>query len=117
MAIPGWLWPDDRSSTGSTQGPRKSLGASEIEHATSVFSVLSSPIRLQILVTLHERSVPVSYTELRESASVDDKGKFNYHLRRLDHLVCVQDGEYMLTDRGGEFIQEALYNGLILDNE
>ncbi len=116
MAIPGWLWPDDRYRD-ETQRPRKSLETSEIKHATSVFEILSNTTRLEILVSLHGQSEPISYTGLQESISVDDKGQFNYHLRKLDHLICTQDGEYTLTNRGETFIQRVLSEDLIFDHE
>jgi len=75
MAIPGWLWPDNSHRNGEAQHPHESLETSEIENATSLFKILSNTIRLEILVSLHEQSDPTSYTELRESTSVDDKGK------------------------------------------
>lgn len=117
MAIPGWLWPDNSHRNGGPQRPHESRETSEIENATSLFKILSNTIRLEILVSLHEQSDPTSYTELRESTSVDDKGKFNYHLRKLEHLVCIQDGEYTLTDRGEAFIQKVLSEDLILNHE
>mgnify|MGYP006281269909 FL=1 len=109
MAIPTWLCTED----GSHDERRPAADPSELEAATDAFEVLADPTRLAILLALHERSGPVSYTALREAASVEDKGRFNYHLRRLDGLVRASDGEYRLTRRGAELVEGALADGLV----
>ncbi|WP_339105956.1 citrate synthase [Haloterrigena salinisoli] len=116
MAIPSWIWPGNQYGDKEThQSP--SFEGSEIEHATNVFEVLSNTTRLEILVALHEQSESLSYTGLRESISVDDKGKFNYHLRKLKPFVCTQDGEYTLTNRGQTFIQRIVSEDVVLNHE
>ncbi|SER41069.1 winged helix-turn-helix domain-containing protein [Natrinema salaciae] len=116
MAIPGWIWPDNQYGDREVHHS-PSVEGLEIEHATSVFEVLSNTTRLEILVALHERSGSLSYTKLREVVSVDDKGKFNYHLRKLEPLVCTQDGEYTLTNRGETFIQRIISEEIVLNRE
>jgi DNA-binding transcriptional ArsR family regulator len=108
MVIPGWLWPDSGSGKGATHSSGEIIDASEIDTATDVFEVLSNTTRIEILTALYGRSEPVSYTELRDSTSVTDKGRFNYHLRQLDRLVRSRDGEYALTEYGEELIRSVL---------
>jgi DNA-binding transcriptional ArsR family regulator len=108
MAIPRWLWSDTGFVDQKTQPSGESLRESEIEDAISLFSILSDTTRLEILASLHSQSDPISYTELRESTSVSDKGKFNYHLRQLEQFVQQQDGEYTLSERGEGLMRDVL---------
>ncbi|WP_251341417.1 winged helix-turn-helix domain-containing protein [Haloplanus halophilus] len=115
MAIPTWLYgdgsPDDRPPADDALDP------SALTDATDVFEVLSDPTRASILAVLHGRSAPMSYTALREAAGVEDKGRFNYHLRRLDRLVRTADGAYALTARGERVVGSLLADGALLDAE
>lgn len=95
----------------------ESFAVSKIETATDVFGVLSNSTRLEILASLHDQSEPISYTELRESISITDKGQFNYHLRQLDQCVQSRDGRYMLTERGEKLVTEILSEDQILRYE
>lgn len=105
MAIPNWLWPDGGCERRTLRSSQESLDIFEIESATGIFEVLANPIRLEILSILYEKPDPITYTELREGVNVKDKGKFNYHLRRLEPLVWNQDGKYTLADRGETLIR------------
>lgn len=107
MAIPTWLCAEDGSRDERGADP-DAVDPSDLAAATDIFEVLSDPTRLEILAALHERSTPVSYTALREATAVEDKGRFNYHLRRLDGLVRTSDGEYHLTRRGAKLAGRAL---------
>ncbi|GAB6860338.1 hypothetical protein JCM17092_04270 [Haloplanus litoreus] len=107
MAIPTWLCAEDGPRDERDADPA-AVDPSDLGAATDVFEVLADPTRLAVLATLHERSTPMSYTALREATSVEDKGRFNYHLRRLDGLVRSVDGEYYLTRRGAELVERAL---------
>lgn len=57
------------------------------ERAAAVFRGLGDPTRVAVLVALaeHERAggEPVSFSELRRLADVEDSGRFNYHLKEL----------------------------------
>jgi DNA-binding transcriptional ArsR family regulator len=108
MAIPDWRWSNASFRDQQTQSSTELLQESEIEAATGVFEVLSNTTRLEILAALYNQSDSLSYTELRNSTSVSDKGKFNYHLRQLEHLVQNQDGAYTLSDRGEELMRSVL---------
>ncbi|ELZ02645.1 DUF7347 domain-containing protein [Natrialba asiatica] len=101
MAIPHWLCSENHAAHEPSTAER-SLEANEIETVTDALAVLSNTIRLEILTVLYNRSEPISYTTLRESASIEDKGKFNYHLRRLDGfgLLYSDNGTYSLSQRG-----------------
>lgn len=97
MTIPDWIWPTDESLSGV-----------EIEAATDLFETLSNPIRLEILASLSDQPEPVTYTELRESTSIEDKGQFNYHLRQLNNLIRNTEGRYTLTERGEDLVKNVL---------
>ena len=141
MAIPGWLWPQsqsdpasDRSTATAPSSPPPStvdeplstdtdpstvavasLSAADLDAASSVFGVLSDSTRLEIVATLHAHSEPVSYTQLRQKTAVDDKGRFNYHLRQLDRLVESVDGSYMLNQRGTTLAERLVAGPLFRD--
>jgi hypothetical protein len=73
------------------------------------FSTLSNKTRLRIVDTLYEETATevvadtCSYSTLREAASINDNGNFNYHLDRLrDRFVEKVDGGYRLTFAGFE---------------
>jgi citrate synthase len=101
MAIPAWVWPhDDGDERDEPARADDWLAASDVEDATDVFETLSNRTRLEILGSLYGRSGPLSYTALRDSTSIEDNGKFNYHLRRLEGFVRGRDGAYALTARG-----------------
>ncbi|WP_049926200.1 DUF7347 domain-containing protein [Halopiger goleimassiliensis] len=114
MAIPTWSWAGragDGADAGSTATARATpadgcrrdaaeAAAADVDRLSSEFDLLSSPIRLEILLALAEADDSLRYTDLREAISIEDNGKLNYHLRRLDGLVTDADGAYDLTDRG-----------------
>lgn len=99
MAIPTWLSDPDASESSS-------LRTAEIEGVSETLDVLSNPIRLEILATLHQRPGDVRYADLRAELSIRDKGRLNYHLRQLDGLVARDDGRYTLTDRGRRLVRQ-----------
>lgn len=117
MAIPSWLWPNDRSeqpSEGRLANPNEAPDTTEIKNATNTFEVLSNTTRLEVLATLYSRTDPLTYTEIREATSVTDKGKFNYHLRRLDEFLSHQDGRYALNTHGCDLLQSVFTEDEIL---
>lgn len=99
MAIPPWLTNPELVGSPSASQP-------DFGQASETFGVLSNPVRLEILGTLHEQAAPMQYAELLTELSVRDNGRLNYHLRQLDGLVANDDGVYTLTDRGERLIQE-----------
>lgn len=72
-----------------------------VEGSHDPFGSLASAVRVEILVTLSADPSPLSYAELFEATSADDRGRFNYHLRKLrDEFVRKTDDGYELTQRG-----------------
>ena len=88
-------------------GPEAS--AAQLSRLSSEFDLLSSPVRLEILLSLADRDRPLRYTDLRAATSIEDNGKLNYHLRRLEGLVAGRDGGdergYVLTARGRRLLE------------
>ncbi len=76
------------------------------KRSTSIFSVLSSPNRVDILKILNSKG-PLTYSELKAYAGFKSKkesGKFAYHLRKLlrQSLISLNKGEkkYLITNLG-----------------
>lgn len=133
MAIPTWTWsgrterPDPSPSTEPASVPSSrpvaadaaadesesdgdpAVSAPRLSRLSSEFDLLSSPVRLEILLALAGRDRPLRYTDLREDTSIEDNGKLNYHLRRLEGLVAGRDdGDgrgYVLTPRGRRLLE------------
>jgi hypothetical protein len=113
MAIPNWTWPTDNPEPHAQDALTEvtnSSKLSDIQSTPELFELLSSEIRLEILTTLYSAPEPLSYTELRNSTSVDDKGKFNYHLRQLTEFLVRQNGTYRLTATGERILQQLFTN-------
>jgi hypothetical protein len=113
MAIPSWTWPTDDTEPRAQDALSEATTGSEssdIQSKSKFFELLSSEIRLEILTTLYSAAGPLSYTELRNSTSIDDKGKFNYHLRQLTEFLVQQNGTYRLTATGERILQQLFTN-------
>jgi len=88
--------PDDsESASGDT-------GDASVASVEGAFSVLGDETRLRILLELAEVAgnrgigAGLAFSELRQRVGVDDSGRFNYHLRKLeDGFVEKTDGEYV----------------------
>ena len=99
---------DERASGGD---PEASVAPpshpSRLSRLSDEFDLLSSPARLEILLALADRERPLRYTDLRDATSIEDNGKLNYHLRRLEGLVAGRDGDdgYVLTARGRRLLE------------
>lgn len=71
-----------------------------------VFELLSHSDRLSILRTLVDVSradgnQSIRFTDLRDRSSIDDNGRFNYHLGRLVGVLVTRSNEqYRLSDFG-----------------
>ncbi|MFB6183682.1 MAG: helix-turn-helix domain-containing protein [Haloarculaceae archaeon] len=120
MAIPTWRWNEDAAASGGVAGAGSSTdgssatatGASadestdsaldrvDVDGVSNTFETLADPTRLAILAAVADHEGPLSYTDLREAAAVEDNGRLNFHLRRLDGLVADGDDGYELTVRG-----------------
>jgi len=62
------------------------------EEALDALAALGNEHRIRILHALAEAEAPLSFSELRRCAGIDDTGQFNYHLRELCGRF-VRDGE------------------------
>lgn len=73
--------------------------ASITDESEAIFSVLGDETRLEVLLELANRFEPdvtameVPFSELRRAVGVEDAGRFNYHLDKLQDTF-VQKGEY-----------------------
>lgn len=99
MAIPGRTW--------SGASLDREQGDVDPAFLADRFSALSDPTRVAILQTL-ARERALAYSALRETVGVRDKGRFNYHLRKLTPFIEQDDGEYVLTTAGEQVIERAL---------
>lgn len=111
MAIPDWTW--ESASAGSLVGPFQ--GSAALEPVSETFAALSDTNRLEILLALARADTPVAYSTLRGSVDIDDKGKFNYHVRQLRGEFLQQDDDgYALTDAGRTFVRTVLVDSDLL---
>ncbi len=70
-----------------------------------VFGLLGNGVRIEILRVLGETpEKPLSFSELRERADIDDSGNFNYHLEKLLGSFVRKDGDYELTHAGEQIV-------------
>lgn len=104
MGLP--FWPDG-AETGGGDGWADAPAVAEPERASEALSTLANPVRLSVLATLHEAG-SLSYTDLRTAVGVEDRGRFNYHLRQLEGLVESDGGAYVLTERGERVVERVL---------
>jgi citrate synthase len=89
----------------------RSSRPSSLEPASEILATLSEPTRLEILLILHRNAAELAYSVLRTKSSIEDNGRFNYHLRQLGEsdLVSSTDG-YALTDTGKTLVQTLIAN-------
>lgn len=99
MAIPHYVWPDDGHELTT---------AETLEATTDAFEALSDPTRAVILATLFDADRRLRYTELAAAAGIEDKGRLNYHLRRLDDLLDRSADGYVLSEAGHELVDSVL---------
>ncbi|WP_126662636.1 DUF7347 domain-containing protein [Haloterrigena salifodinae] len=97
MAIPTWTWAERAQEgslavVGADEQTDDRETAADLSRTADEFELLASPIRLEILLALADRETPLRYTDLRAATSIDDNGKLNYHLRRLEPYVSGGDG-------------------------
>jgi DNA-binding transcriptional ArsR family regulator len=65
----------------------------------SIFKTLSHQKRRDILRFIGERT-EATFTEIKNSVSVEDSPSLSYHLNALDHLVVQEAGKYRLSELG-----------------
>lgn len=85
------------------------LDGDSLSGLSETLGVLAEPSRLEILLALAEAEGPLSYSALRKATGFEDKGRFNYHHRRLRDGF-VDDGEdgYSLSAAGRAVVETVL---------
>jgi citrate synthase len=87
------------------------------EPVADALGTLADPARLEILLALADSETPLSYSTLRARTAIEDKGRFNYHLRQLrGSFVTDGDGGYTL-DTAGERVVDTLLEGDVVPEE
>lgn len=109
-----WKPLEDRYVAGDSVIRHRPRSAS-LEPISETLDVLSEPNRLEILLTLYDIDGPADYSRLRAGTSIDDKGRFNYHLRQLrEYFVRKDDDGYGLTRAGERFVETVVTNDRLL---
>jgi DNA-binding transcriptional ArsR family regulator len=68
-------------------------------------SALANESRVAILRALADADRPLSFTELRSRTSIEDPGRFNYHLKTLcEHYLQERADGYDLNYRGKRLV-------------
>ena len=110
-----WLPLDQRAAVGDVLLGQSARAAS-LEAVSETLATLSEPSRLEILLALADADAPLAYSTLRDSTAIEDKGRFNYHLRQLrDHFVADGEDGYTLTDAGRQVVETVLTDDRLLD--
>jgi citrate synthase len=103
-----WVSRSDRSIVGGSSPP----SASALDSISSTLGALSEPARLELLLILYESPEPLSYSSIRTQSSIEDKGRFNYHLRKLRGVFITNtEAGYSLTETGSKIVD------MLLDDE
>ena len=69
-----------------------------------LFEAISHPLRVEMLRRLAGR--PMGFSELKRELGIDSSGKLDFHLRKLEGLVSVnEEGKYCLTGEGYAALQ------------
>ncbi|WP_049972499.1 citrate/2-methylcitrate synthase [Haladaptatus cibarius] len=97
-----WISRSDRYVAGDSSPP----SSNDLKGISSILGTLSEPDRLELLLILYESAKPLSYSSIRAQSSIDDKGRFNYHLRKLRSIYITNtDAGYSLSDTGRKVIE------------
>jgi citrate synthase len=95
-----WTPVEERTPTDATLLARHRDSGS-LEPVSETLATLSEPARLEVLLALFDAEDPLAYSALKAATSIEDKGRFNYHLRQLrDYFVRDGPDGYALTDAG-----------------
>ena len=90
------------SDTSRIRSDRETDTGPSGEHISEVFGLLGNETRLNILLAIWEKQVPlaedntVPFSRLFERVDCDDRGTFSYHLEQLEGQFVTQH-----TERGG----------------
>lgn len=72
-----------------------------MDDSAALFEAISHPVRIRILKILERQAS--SFASLKRALGIDSSGNLDHHLKKLGHLIGVQeDGLYALTDDGRE---------------
>lgn len=97
-----WISRSDRYVAGDSSPP----SSSHLKGISSILGTLSEPARLELLLILYESAEPLSYSSIRAQSSIEDKGRFNYHLRKLRSIYITNtDAGYSLSDTGRKVVE------------
>ncbi|WP_226004560.1 citrate/2-methylcitrate synthase [Natrinema salinisoli] len=111
-----WMPVENRHVAGDSLVGRPVQSAS-LEPVSETLAVLSEPNRLEVLLLLYDADEPLAYSDLRRAASIEDKGRFNYHLRQLrEYFVADRGDGYELTEVGRTFVRTVLTEDQLLDD-
>lgn len=103
-----WISHSERYVAGDS-GPSSS---NHLKGISSLLGTLSEPARLELLLILYESAEPLSYSSIRAQSSIQDKGRFNYHLRKLRSIYLRNtEAGYSLSDTGRKVVE------MLVDNE
>jgi hypothetical protein len=69
-----------------------------------LFEAVSHPMRIEIVKVLAEK--PLRFADLKRHLKIDSSGLLDFHLKKLDDLITINDeGNYTLTERGFAALQ------------
>jgi len=103
-----WISHSDRYAAGDS-GPSSS---NNLKGISSLLGTLSDPARLELLLILYGSAEPLSYSSIRTQSTIQDKGRFNYHLRKLRSIYLRNtEAGYSLSETGRKVVE------MLVDNE
>lgn len=99
----------------SSDSPLASAAGAAGPHTTEAFNLLSSEVRLAILLALWEAKDPtgggrtLSFSELYDAVDVSDSGNFTYHLEKLEEqfIESTEEG-YTLAPAGSKIVRAVI---------
>lgn len=72
--------------------------------SNDLFEAVSHPLRVEILRLLAKR--PMRFTDIKRELKIDSSGLLDFHLKKLNNLVSVNDeGLYVLSEKGYAALQ------------
>ena len=109
-----WTPVDERQADSSHLATHTATGT--LEPISETLATLSEPARLEILLALVDGDDPLAYSTLKDATSIEDKGRFNYHLRKLRGYFVRNGTEgYVLTDAGRSVVDAIVTDDALLD--
>jgi citrate synthase len=114
-----YVGPTGRSWTPVQQRDERADGRrAVVDPAAASLSTLADPARLEILLALADAETPIAYSTLRAATTIEDKGRFNYHLRQLRGTFVADRGDgYALRPVGERVVETLLRDDLLRASE